>query len=108
MVGRAITEYCPDSGFLNAVARASKAAGSDFGSPFEEERIGYVLKTGANWSGPIRDFRLVVDKGAVANLVSFCGEGGRRSRRRSSRSASATSPAKDDLYVLILKPIPKN
>jgi Domain of unknown function (DUF4424) len=29
----------------------------------QERRIAYVLKTGANWSGPIKSFRLVVHKG---------------------------------------------
>ena len=40
-----------------------------------ESRIGYILTTGANWSGPIGDFHLTIDKGAPENLVSFCGEG---------------------------------
>jgi hypothetical protein len=101
-------KYCPDSVFLNAVNRASKAANSDFGSPFEEERIGYVLKTGANWSGPIGDFRLVVDKGAVANLVSFCGEGVKKITPTQFEIRKRDFTPKEDLYVLILKPIPKN
>ena len=37
-----------------------------------ERRISYILKTGANWSGPIKDFRLVIDKGKPDRLVSFC------------------------------------
>ncbi|WP_424362260.1 DUF4424 family protein [Methylocystis parvus] len=37
--------------------------------------LGYVLKTGANWKGPIGDFRLVVDKGKPDALVSFCADG---------------------------------
>jgi hypothetical protein len=37
--------------------------------------IGYVLKSGANWKGPIKDFRMVIDKGKPENLVSFCAEG---------------------------------
>jgi hypothetical protein len=63
-------KYCMDQQFLAAVEGARTAAKS----PFGEERIEYILKTGANWSGPIKDFRLVVDKGAADNLVSFCGE----------------------------------
>jgi hypothetical protein len=38
----------------------------------QERRIDYVLKTGANWVGPIKSFRLVIDKGRVDRLVSFC------------------------------------
>jgi Domain of unknown function (DUF4424) len=67
-------KYCMDQQFLAAVEGARTAAKSPFGAPFGEERIEYILKTGANWSGPIKDFRLVVDKGGPDNLVSFCGE----------------------------------
>ena len=37
-----------------------------------ERRISYVSATGANWLGPVKDFRLVVDKGRPERLVSFC------------------------------------
>lgn len=67
-------KYCMDSAFLTAVTRAPRAADNSF-PPFSEERIDYILATGANWSGPIGNFRLVVDKGRPDNLVSFCGEG---------------------------------
>lgn len=68
-------KYCIDSAFLGAAERARKATkGADF-APFFEERIDYILTTGANWSGPIGDFRLVVDKGSPDALVSFCGDG---------------------------------
>jgi hypothetical protein len=67
-------KYCFDRDFLASVVRVREAAKTE-SAPFTEERIEYILKTGANWSGPIRDFRLVVDKGAVDSLISFCGEG---------------------------------
>jgi len=67
-------KYCMDQPFLAAIERARAAATSQTGAPFAEERIEYILKTAANWSGPIKEFRLVVDKGDADNLVSFCGE----------------------------------
>jgi hypothetical protein len=67
-------KYCLDGEFFAALARARQAAQSAFGAPYAEERIDYILKTGANWSGPIKAFRLVIDKGAPDNLVSFCGQ----------------------------------
>ena len=40
-----------------------------------EQRLDYVLTTGGNWAlGTIGDFKLTIDKGDPANLVSFCGE----------------------------------
>ena len=68
-------KYCIDSAFLGAAERARKATKRADFAPFFEERIDYILTTGANWSGPIGDFRLVVDKGSPDALVSFCGDG---------------------------------
>ncbi len=73
-----LRKYCVDKDFLGAIARAMKTAKPELGVPFAEQRIEYVLKTGANWSGPIGDFRLVIDKGEPDNLVSFCGENVRK------------------------------
>lgn len=67
------TRYCVDSDFLSALQRRPKKDGSDILAP--ETQLEYVLVTGANWAGPIQDFRLVVDKGQSDNLVSFCASG---------------------------------
>jgi hypothetical protein len=67
--------YCLDAPFLQAVKQTLPKNGA---APFMERRLEYVLTTGANWAGPIGSFRLVVDKGNVRNLVSFCGEGIRK------------------------------
>ena len=67
-----IDKYCVDKAFLAAAERAAKKAEGGY---LAEQRVGYILTTGANWAGPIGDFRLVVDKGAPDNLVSFCAEG---------------------------------
>jgi hypothetical protein len=69
-----IAKYCIDKGFLAAAERAAKKAAGN-GGYLGEERVGYILTTGANWAGPIGAFRLVVDKGSPDNLVSFCAEG---------------------------------
>ncbi len=37
--------------------------------------VSYILKTAATWNGPIRDFRLVIDKLRKDRIVSFCAEG---------------------------------
>src|SRR6185295_15524304 len=68
-------KYCMDSSFLDAVEQARLAQKSEYGAPFSEERISYILTTGGNWARPIGKFRLVVDKSDAGSLVSFCGEG---------------------------------
>jgi len=63
--------YCIGDDLLRGIDRiAGDAEGNTAG--LRERRINYVLKTGANWSGPIKDFRLVIDKGKPDRLVSFC------------------------------------
>lgn len=64
--------YCVDDDFLRAFDAAAKKEPKAIRS---EVWLGYVLTSGANWKGPIRDFRLVVDKGDSKNLVSFCATG---------------------------------
>ena len=89
--------YCMDKAFLDA---ARQGLGH-----FTEGRINYVLKTGANWAGPIGRFHLTIDKGAPGNLVSFCGEGVKKiDATRFELSASDFTP-KEDLHILILKPL---
>ncbi len=73
-------EYCTDAAFLSAFDRtlAEKQRSSPDAMGYSETWINYVLKSGANWKGPIKDFRLVVDKGAPDKLVSFCMDGVRK------------------------------
>ncbi len=64
-------DYCISDAFL---AELDKRAGNEKAnaSMMQERRISYVLRTGANWAGPIRSFRLTIDPGASDRLVSFC------------------------------------
>ena len=66
-------DYCVTDAFL---ADLDKLAGSTEANAakVQERRIDYVLKTGANWAGPIKDFRLKVDKQKPDRLVSFCAD----------------------------------
>jgi len=99
-----LARYCIDGDFEASVKRAAAAAHAEY-SPFTEERINYVLRTGANWAGPIGRFHLTVDKGAPNTLISFCGEGVRKlDATRFEMSASDFTP-KDDLHILILTPL---
>ena len=66
-------KYCLDEAFIAAVRKTAKP-GEPWTAPFTEKWISYIVSTGSNWAGgTIGRFRLVVDKGAPENLVSFCG-----------------------------------
>ena len=68
-IGRYRTEFCVSDSFLAAV---DKLAGNSSKPAIQERRINYILSTGANWSGPIKNFKLTIDPGAADRLVSFC------------------------------------
>jgi uncharacterized protein DUF4424 len=64
-------EYCITDTFLADLDKRT-GSGQHNTSMIQERRISYVLKTGANWAGPIRAFKLTIDPGADDRLVSFC------------------------------------
>jgi Domain of unknown function (DUF4424) len=70
-VARYRRAYCIGDDFL---AMLDKLAGEGEANAarLQERRISYVLKTGANWAGPIKDFKLTVDKQKADRLISFC------------------------------------
>jgi hypothetical protein len=96
-------KYCIDAAFIAATERARKAARGADSAPYFEERIDYILKTGANWSGPIGDFRLVVDKGSPDALVSFCGDGVKKISPTQFEVRKKDFVPEGNLSVLILK-----
>ena len=95
--------YCIDDDFLKLVD-ALKAADKPGKPRIIERRINYVLTTGANWAGPIKDFHLVVDRGRPDRIVSFCGEGRNEiSSTQSEVRATDFTPTRD-IEILILGP----
>ena len=66
-----------DSSFVKAAHKYAKT-GEKGGPNYTESLISYVLKTGSNWRGTIKHFKLTVDKGDARNLISFCGSNVRK------------------------------
>ena len=94
--------YCVDDYFLKGFDRrsAAKAARSSYHS---ETWIGYILSSGANWKGPIKDFRLVIDKGSPDNLVSFCMDGVKKITPTLFEVQKQNFEPTDDLNILIVE-----
>jgi hypothetical protein len=64
-------DYCVSDAFLAQMDQ--RIGNGEINAPMiGERRINYVLKTGANWAGPIRSFKLTIDPGGSDRLVSFC------------------------------------
>ena len=100
-VQRYKTNYCILDDFLRSIDRLAGADEANKAS-IVERRISYVLKTGANWAGPIKTFHLVVDKGEPDRIVSFCGDGVKKiSPTAFEMRASDFTPTRD-LSILIV------
>jgi hypothetical protein len=96
--------YCIDGAFEKAVLKAAKE--SKDGYPMlMEQRLDYVLTTGGNWAlGTIGDFKLTIDKGDPANLVSFCGENVKKTGPTTFEMTAKEYYPSQDLKILILHP----
>ena len=94
---RGLNRFCIDQAFLNATVRSPNTS-------WEQHFLEYILVTGANWSGPIKSFRLVVDKGAPNNLVSFCGQGVRKINPTQFEIRASNFVPVSNLSVLFLTP----
>jgi uncharacterized protein DUF4424 len=103
--GDYMKKYCIDPAFMTTIQNLRKASKSEFGPPYSEQRIDYILKTGANWSGPIRNFELVVDKGSPDSLVSFCGKGIKKISATQFQMQQTDFSPEGNLSVLILTKI---
>jgi hypothetical protein len=101
------THYCIDDDFIAPIKASMRAAKADF-PQFTEQRIEYILTTGANWKAPIGDFRMVIDKGEPTNLVSFCGEGVKKISPTQFEVRHSNYTPTQEVSVVILKPYPKS
>jgi Domain of unknown function (DUF4424) len=96
--------YCMDADFVKAATALQKSGKVRLA----EARLEYILSTGANWAGPIKDFRLVIDKGSPENLVSFCAEGVKKISPTQFEVHHTDYWPTHNLEVLILEPHAQN
>jgi hypothetical protein len=100
-VKRYVAEYCVADDLLKGIDKIA-GPGEPNVAGLQERRISYVLKTGANWSGPIKDFHLVVDKGRPDRLVSFCAENVKKISPTAFEVRSQNFTPDRDLKILII------
>ncbi|WP_174285318.1 DUF4424 domain-containing protein [Sphingomonas bacterium] len=96
-------DYCPDADLLDTIASAMRSRNLDY-PPFGEQRIDYILHTGANWRGPIGRFHLTIDKGDPQTLVSLCMDGLTKTGPTTFELTRADFRPAGDLKVLLLVP----
>jgi hypothetical protein len=69
-------KYCIDAGTTKAIAALAR---TDQVKVYFANGLNYILKTARNWSGPIGDFHLTIDKGDARNVLSACIDGLKKS-----------------------------
>jgi len=98
-------KYCVDDSFTAAAGRAVSAESNE--STYQEERIDYILVSGANWKSPIGEFQMTIDKGSTKNLISFCGDGVTKTAPTQFTVHHANfTPTKDVAILILVQPTP--
>lgn len=92
--------YCLDAGTRRALA-AAEAREPGNPMPFMAAEVAYILTTARNWRGPIGRFRLTVDKGAAANILSLCWDGLKKTGPTTFESVKADFVPDRDIRLLV-------
>ena len=66
--------------------------------------IDYVVTTANTWKGPIGRFRMTVDKGSTRNIVSFCGNGVRKTGPTTFSVEIRNFRPQREIKVLVVRP----
>jgi hypothetical protein len=98
-------DYCPDKAFLAGIKSMVKKDKQNNEMVPPEYRLGYILKTGANWAGPIGDYRLTVDKGNSKALISFCETDVKKIGPTTFEVRHTNFTPTQDLNFLIVEPV---
>jgi hypothetical protein len=93
-------EYCIPDGFLRGIDRI--AAGEANTMQLQERRISYALKSAANSDAPIKDFRLIIDKGRADRLVSFCADNVKKISATSFEMRARDFTPQRDIKILLI------
>jgi Domain of unknown function (DUF4424) len=103
-----IDQYCIDKGtsraLVKALARPPEVDGQVY-SMGMSWNIAYVLRTANSWAGPIKRFRLTIDKGAPENVVSLCADGIKKTGPTTFVMEKTDFVPDRDLEILIAVPM---
>ncbi len=99
------TKYCIDEATGKAILTALPADenGNRGGTAFN---IQYVLTTAKTWKGPIGTFKLTLDKGTEANVLSVCTDGLTQAGPTSYTVEKSNYTPDKDLEILVISKEP--
>ncbi len=100
-------QYCIDEGTQKAIKNALHQDEGDktywVGSAYY---IDYVLKTARTWNGPIKDFKLTLDKGKADSVISLCIDGIKKTGATTFEVVKKDFTPDKDISVLLIPKVP--
>jgi Domain of unknown function (DUF4424) len=96
--------FCIGNAWLNRFDRGGDRRRAASGAyRYDERYVGYVLRTGANWRGPIGRFRLVVQQAQPHDLIATCTKGLRRVSPTRWELVRRDFKPSEDLSILFIR-----
>jgi hypothetical protein len=105
-MARYADRFCTDLAFARSAQALYRRASADGSRSFQayEQYLTYLMPAGA---GPIGTFKLVVDKGDPATMVSFCGSALKKTGPTTVEMVVKDYVPRRDIDVLFLKSAPR-
>ncbi|MCU0826553.1 MAG: DUF4424 domain-containing protein [Tabrizicola sp.] len=99
--------YCIDDGTSKGLAKALAQPPLDgvVYSTGLSWNISYILRTANSWAGPIKRFKLTVDKGEPGNIVSLCADGIKKTGPTTFVMEKTDYTPDRDLHILVAAPL---
>ena len=94
-----IKQYCIDPDMVKWLDKQMK---DNYTMSVSPNFVHYILKTGANWKGPIGKFRLTLKKQNATDKLSFCGTGVKKVDDKTFVMEKTNFTPKDNLYVMFI------
>ncbi|WP_374309024.1 DUF4424 family protein [Methylocella sp.] len=101
MVERYRKDYCLNEDFFRSLDKLAGASPANE-ARLKERRIAYALTQGAASAGPVKSFRLHVDKGRPDRLVSFCFDNVRKVSPTAFEAQAENFTPTRDLKILLV------
>lgn len=92
--------YCIDSGTQAEIKK--KFSLSSKTENLSSYNVEYILKTGANWAGPIKNFKLTIDKEKPEAVASLCFDGIKKTGPTTFSTEIKNFTPQQDLKIIFL------
>ncbi|MFN8391378.1 MAG: DUF4424 family protein [Bdellovibrionota bacterium] len=101
-----LSRWCVDATTRKAILQmlSNRPVTAGWTKVVEMKQVDYILKTGANWAGPIQSFQLTLEKENPRQIVSLCESGLKRTSQTELVLSRSNFTPQHDLSVLFFEP----